>query len=286
MSTQQRLIDRLRCPEHTGENRCLPCTIFNTAIALGLAVTLAFVWPPLGAASFVIFAGVIYFRGYLIPGTPAITQRYFPAWLLQAFGKEPGESAREVGGTEADSEEGMSAEVDSAETVDQSHAEELLSSASVVEECTNEDDLCLTEQFREVWWDRIRRFRDDTDAAAQRLASVLGIDPGALAFDDQTRFVVTLGDDRIGVWDSDAAFYAELAVEPTLDEFLSEWENLSDQERTHLIAGMRAFLDRCPNCESELEQVENVRETCCSSTVVGVDVTCSVCETHVFSGRY
>jgi C4-type Zn-finger protein len=49
---------------------------------------------------------------------------------------------------------------------------------------------------------------------------------------------------------------------------------------------MRAFLESCPNCESALEQVENVRETCCSSSVVGVDVDCSECGARVFSGRY
>ena len=289
MATYDSPIDRLRRPEHTGENRCLPCTVLNTVISLALAALLAVVWVPLGVASFLVFAGAIYFRGYLIPGTPTITQRYFPEWLLRAFGKEPVEVTRPAGSTDAADPNAVAktAETESDSPDDERDIEALLSTAGVVEECVDEDDLCLTERFSETWWRRIRSLREDPDAARDHLGGVLDVDPGELAFDESgSRFAVTFEGDRIGRWDSDAAFYADLAVEPTLDEWIADWEELSDQERTGLIAGMRAFLERCPSCESEVEQAENVRKTCCSSKVVGVEVDCPECGARVFSGRY
>lgn len=291
MSTHDGPLDRLRRPEYTGENRCLPCTALNTAISVVLAVLLAIVWVPLGIASFLVFAGAIYFRGYLIPGTPTITQRYFPEWILRAFGKEPVEVTRPAGTTEATDPKAVTPDTEAetdAETSDEDRdIEGLLSTAGVVEECIDTDDLCLSDRFSDVWWRRIRRLREDTDAAREHLGAVLDVEPDGLDFDESgSRFAVTFEDDRIGVWDSDAAFYADLAVEPTLDEWISDWGSLSDRERTQLIAGMRAFLERCPSCESEVEQAENVRKTCCSSKVVGVDVDCPECGARVFSGRY
>jgi hypothetical protein len=32
---------------------------------------------------------LVYLRGYLVPGTPAFTKRYFPDWLLAWFDKTP-----------------------------------------------------------------------------------------------------------------------------------------------------------------------------------------------------
>lgn len=292
MSTREGPLDRLRRPEYTGENRCFPCTILNALISVVLAVVLAAVWVPLGIVSFLIFAGAIYFRGYLVPGTPAITQRYFPEWVLRAFGKDPVEVTRPAGTTEtADSKE-VTAEAASqrgmsSENGEKRDIEKLLSTSGIVEECADEDDLCLSAAFAEEWWRRIRKLRGDDGATRDRLAAVLEIAPDELDFEaSETQFTVTFEGDPIGAWDSEAAFYADLAVEPTLSEWLSDWESLSDRERTQLIAGMRAFLERCPSCESEVEQAENVRKTCCSSTVVGVNVDCPECGARVFNGRY
>ena len=290
MSTRDGPFDRLRRPEYTGENRCLPCTVLNTVIGLVLAALLAVVWVPLGVISFVVFIGAIYFRGYLVPGTPTITQRYFPEWLLRAFGKEPVGVTRpaDSGGATAPSAASESnAGTTAGSDGEVRDIEALLSTAGVVEECADEDDLCLTERFSETWWRRIRSLREDRDAAREHLGAVLDVNPEGLEFDESgSRFAVTFEGDRIGRWDSDAAFYADLAVEPTLDEWVSDWEELTDRERTGLIAGMRAFLERCPSCESEVEQAENVRKTCCSSKVVGVNVDCPECGARVFSGRY
>jgi transcription initiation factor IIE alpha subunit len=47
---------------------------------------------------------------------------------------------------------------------------------------------------------------------------------------------------------------------------------------------MRAF--QCPACDSDLEGVENVRESCCASKLVSVSVDSEACGAQVFSGNY
>jgi hypothetical protein len=98
MATSDGVISRFRQPEYTGENRCLPCTAVNTLLAAGLSGAVAagglvVTTPVVGAVAGVAVLGVsllsIYLRGYLVPGTPELTKRYFPPWLLRAFGKEP-----------------------------------------------------------------------------------------------------------------------------------------------------------------------------------------------------
>jgi hypothetical protein len=84
------VLTEARQPEYTGENRCVPCTATNVAIAAVLAIGLAFILvTPIGVVAFLASLVVIYLRGYLVPGTPELTKRYFPPWLLALFGKEP-----------------------------------------------------------------------------------------------------------------------------------------------------------------------------------------------------
>lgn len=81
----QGILDRYRQPQYTGENRCIPCTGVNIAIAAVLAViiglaTLTYGADITGAALagigvFLIAIGVIYLRGYLLPGTPWFTKK-------------------------------------------------------------------------------------------------------------------------------------------------------------------------------------------------------------------
>jgi len=89
---------KLERPEYVGENRCLPCTIVNVLIAvalssalwvIGVRVGAAALGTAAGAGAFVLSLSAIYLRGYLVPGTPVLTKRYFPAWLLRPFGKAP-----------------------------------------------------------------------------------------------------------------------------------------------------------------------------------------------------
>ena len=128
------VLDRIRQPAYTGENRCLPCTVLNVAIAFLATVLAAPLGPVAVAVVFAASMGSIYFRGYLIPGTPTLTKRYLPAPVLEAFGKEPPgpregwEAAEEPANTDdrpddnGDPEIDAHAESDAASEVD-AHAE-------------------------------------------------------------------------------------------------------------------------------------------------------------------
>lgn len=275
MTTIDAPLDRIRQPEYTGENRCLPCTFVNSFIALAFAIVIGYFWLPLGVVTVIISAGAIYFRGYLIPGTPTLTKRYMPARVLRLFGKDPLDQPAD----------GYDESVARGET--NRDGEKLLREADVIEDCAEEDDVCLTDRFSEVWWRRIRQIRDDEKLATDRLAAAVEVDPEEIAFErSENAFQVVFEGDPIARWDSDAAFYADLAVEPTLDEWIDEWQALEDRERTQVIGGMRAFLKRCPRCDANLEQVENVRQTCCAGDIVDVSVDCNDCGATVFSGAY
>ena len=85
------LVSRFRQDEYTGEQRCWPCTLVNVVIAIVLAGILAVGWMPLGIAVLLASLAVIYLRGYLVPGTPALTRRYLPTRIHRLFGKDPTE---------------------------------------------------------------------------------------------------------------------------------------------------------------------------------------------------
>jgi len=83
------LRDRVHKPEYTGENRCIPCTVLNVILAAALTAASAAFGPVVAAAVFVASLGSIYYRGYLVPGTPKLTKRYLPDRVLRLFGKAP-----------------------------------------------------------------------------------------------------------------------------------------------------------------------------------------------------
>lgn len=88
-SRDSSLLDAFREPEYTGENRCVPCTAINVALAVALTAVSAALGPIVALAVFVGSMASIYFRGYLVPGTPELTKRYLPDQVLALFGKAP-----------------------------------------------------------------------------------------------------------------------------------------------------------------------------------------------------
>jgi len=68
-------VDAVADPEHTGENRCLPCTALN---ALGVAVAAGLLSRrrrSLGLLAAVLGGAAIWLRGYVVPGTPRFAPR-------------------------------------------------------------------------------------------------------------------------------------------------------------------------------------------------------------------
>lgn len=181
--------------------------------------------------------------------------------------------------SESDPTEGSSVGADADET-----ARRLLA-AGVVEPCTDEEDLCLAPAFREQWWRRIEQCRD-TETARTRLAAAIEVEPRALTFDDsggKGEFTVSYEGDAIARWSSRGAFLADLAADPTLGEWLEDWDELPDRTRTELLVRLRALLTECPACGRALEQNVDTVSTCCSGDLRRVSIACPTCGS-VFTG--
>ena len=251
MSTGPSFVDRLRQPAYTGENRCLPCTVLNVAIALVLAAAATIVGTPIaGAAVLTVSLAAIYLRGYLVPGTPELTKRYLPDRVLRLFGKAPDLP-------------------DPGETVD---VEAYLLDVGAVRETPAGDDVELTEAFATAWSARIEEARE---ALAEAAGDVLDLDdPGVEDRGGAT--VVTEDGIRAADWPSRPALLADLGAVPALRDRDPEWGERDHGEQGRILAGLRLFVESCPDCGAAPELGEETVESCCRRAEV-VTYECPDC---------
>jgi hypothetical protein len=262
-------LDAIRAPAHTGENRCRPCTAVNLVVAAGMSVGLGgWVWllvAPLGGlviggAGFALAVGVIYVRGYLVPGTPTLTKRYLPRRVLGWFDKDPGHAP----GTEG--------------AVD---TEAVLCDLGALEACDDGSDLCVTPSFRADWHDAIDSPR--TDATTRELVrELLGVEEGAVTVTESGRASrATIDRRRVGPWESEAAFRLDAATASVLADRDPTWNRRPVRERGRLLTGMRVFADVCPDCGGRPAFGTETVESCCSTEDV-VAVECGACGARLF----
>ena len=273
MSTADGLFGRFRQPEYTGENRCMPCTAVNTLIAIGLAGVVAFggtvlANPPVGIAAGVgLFAAsmlLIYFRGYLVPGTPELTKKYLPPWLLALFGKEP----------VLDRHEPITVD---GEAID---AEAVLVSVGALEECPDSDDLCLTDRFREAWQAELDAI--DSERGRDQLLTLLDVDAGEVEYQEfGSAFRARVDGRVVGKWESEAAFLADLTAARVFADNHAGWDTLPVTARGQLLNGLRLFIDTCPTCGGTPSFGAETVESCCSTYEVAA-VSCEECEARLF----
>jgi hypothetical protein len=272
-------------PEYTGANRCYPCTLVNGVIglllsgAVGVAGTL-WATTAVGVAAAAVVLAVsavsIYFKGYLVPGTPALTKRYFPPWLLALFGKEPATAASGV--SQSASED---ANTGPDEPVDDIDLESFLVDAGALEPCQNGTDLCLTDAFRAEWDRAIERI-DDSDVGRDRLPSILDTTAEEVTVEEHGEaFRARVDGQYVGTWESRAAFVADIAAADVLSEWLDDWETVPVAHRGQLLNGLRLFLTTCPACGGDLAFGTDTVESCCTTHEVAA-VSCGECETRVF----
>ena len=264
----------VRNPAYTGANRCLPCTVVNVLLAAGgaalVGVVVAGRTTPLGGvlASLVTFlasVALVYLRGYLVPGTPELTKRYLPAWVLGWFGKAP---------PAAGHSESRAAD----HGVEQFDVERELLAVDAVEPCADVDDLCLTDWFREAW----QRELASGDLDRSELLACLGLSSGDVTIEEYgDAFQARRDGMTFGTWPSAGAFEADLAAARVLDTETTRWEDLPVQERGEVLAGLRLFLDTCPNCGGAPTLDRETVESCCSEYEVAA-VTCVDCGVRLF----
>jgi hypothetical protein len=219
----------------------------NVVIAAIIAAAVTTVVGVAGGAVVLVGAlGVIYFRGYLVPGTPAFTVRYLPPWLLGLFGKElrlP-EPLEPLGGTavRATPEGGR-----------------------------------LLDPFASAWDDRIERLRAD-GVGEEDVATLLGIPTASNV--GETAYVV---DERLRRWLSESALLADAAAAAVLEERGDEsWASLGPDERVAALRDLRKYRDTCPLCGGELDAGETETiETCCTESERVLMATCSDCDVRL-----
>jgi hypothetical protein len=265
----------LRRPAHTGPNRCWPCTAVNLVATGLLAGVAALVSVPLGGVVAVAGLLAIYLRGYLVPGTPALTRRYLPESVLRWFGKAPAAEA-DVGHAVPVAVERAGGETDEA-PVD---PEVVLRDAGAIGDCPDDDDLCVTPAFAEAWRAATGRLRAGDPTRAVALASLLGADADAVRFtdaDDSTRVFAHVGERFVGQWVSRAALDADLTAAELLAERGPEtWPALDGRARGRVLAALRVFAPVCPDCDGPVAVHEDETGGCCWSTPVVV-LRCDDC---------
>jgi hypothetical protein len=272
MTAFDRLLSSVRQPEYTGENRCWACTVANTGIAVVASVALWAVlaypaglatWSvPAAAVLFVVSIGSIWLRGYLVPGTPTLTKRYFPDRVLRWFDKapEPHRSAADI------------------------DVERELMAAGILEECETVDDLCLDDAFGDAWRARIETIRED-EVSPELLRDFFPVDVSDLEFDVREDAVMARMDGTlVAQWESDAALIADAAAADVFQDRYDEWDTYTFDAQFELVGGLRLFLERCPNCDGPIAFGEDVVESCCREIEV-VAMSCADCDARLFEAE-
>lgn len=298
------LLERPEEPEYTGENRCAPCTALNLLVVAGLAALVGRRDRALGILTFLFGTALVYLRGYLVPGTPALTERYLPASVLAAFGKADTPERLDSALTDHAADratEGVPVEVTepdqtAAETTPESEADataatredveellerpmdEVLEALTVVEE--GDGDLVLVDSFRKEWEDHIETLADDEAERRATFAAILEETPAEVGIErrEDGRCYGLLDGKAVQNWITEAALLSDFAAHRALDD--PRWDLLEPAERLSVLRGFRVFLTTCPECGGSVSATDDVVESCCGSWEV-IAIECGDCETRV-----
>jgi len=252
---------RLRRPEYTGSNRCLPCTVVNLAITAGVTAVVATQSPPVAVGVAVVALASIYLRGYLVPGTPALTKRYLPDRLFGWFGKGPPTAA----------------------VTDEDPGSRLLG-AGLLSETVDGSDLRLDPSFASDWEGRTQELLAGADEQAV-LAALLEVPADALLVTSGDQGVSAhLAGEPLGSWESRTAFFADMAGVDLLGSLIAGWDDVSIAERGEIAGTLRLFAESCPRCGGRVELGEETVESCCSTREI-VTGECVSCGARLFELR-
>ncbi|WP_324758958.1 hypothetical protein [Haloarcula montana] len=258
------VIDRLREPDYTGDNRCWPCTVVNLGIAVAACGTVAVLWVELGAILFGLSLLAIYLKGYLVPGTPTLTTRYLPEPVLQAFGKGSATPRDPGAGQEWETIAKVRDHRENAIDVD-----EFLRDAGVVENGDGKPGRELSGGFRSALWERVDPEAGES-AVREGLATLFDVSPAGITTEDEPypAFVV---DKRVRQWPSGSALAVDLAADAILRERSEDWPAVPLEQRLDALGTVRTLIQRCPACGGTVAETSDTVEACCGvHEVVGV----------------
>jgi len=268
----RRSIHQLKQPAYTGVNRCGACTLVNVTLVGILTAVATLVWTPLGAVVGVFGVLSVYFRGYLVPGTPELTKRYVPVRVLAWFGKADS-ADREPTTAPAAASDG--------ETAPTREPEAFLREVGALTYSPAKDDLCLTRDVAREWRETMAEIRDGDLSTASALAAVVDARPADISFsnaEDSPRVFAAVGGTFAGQWVSDAALTADVAAAAVLDAWAPDsWPALDGREKGRVLTAFRVFVPSCPACDGPVAFHEDDTGGCCWSNPVVV-LRCATCE--------
>lgn len=231
------VIGTLRDPEHTGDRRCIPCTLVNLAL-LWIAVNgLVLLWsPPVGGVALVVGLCVIWLRGYLVPFTPTFGPKLVELLPVPTTWFH---DTHDTGSLAPDTDDG-----------DRLLAR--LADAGVL--AVDGEQLYLDQSFERRWHDEMDRLAAlSLQSLAEQLEELPGLSSARAYEQDGKQWIVVGGQQslvprHVAV----AELGAVRALEPTFDV---------PQERRAMARPLREFLTDCPVCAVPFERGTEV--SCC-----------------------
>ncbi|GGN10285.1 hypothetical protein GCM10009021_07600 [Halarchaeum nitratireducens] len=220
---------------------------------------------PILAIVVLTFEGLlIYYRGYLIPGTPELTKRYMPAWMLKLFGKTPVEE-RLLTHTQHE---------EPAIDADQLDPIVVLAEAGVATETADGTDVTLTSSFQ----NRLNQqeFAAPTEDAEEIFTELF--DSVTIEDTDASIHHLTRSGGRVILtWPSHAAMLGDAKIAQALAETDTQFTERDEMNQLQLVQSTRTLLETCPACNGSLSFSQEERETCCQTYTAGV-LSCDACD--------
>jgi hypothetical protein len=237
------LVETVRRPEYTGQNRCRPCTVVNVAFValVGLAVGVfsvpaALVWVTVGLAA-------VALRGYVVPYTPQFAP-HVAARLPIAFGHEDHEPDPHA--SLADGADDATA--DAPESDGEAVTAALFEAGVLV----GETELRLAPAFESAWLDAVEELRAaDDETLAARVADAAGFTDRATVVD---------GDVRVGGPAGTTLARPAAITDTATVEALAD-AGVPPQFWQPATRPLRLFLPECPVCAGTLQ--ETTHAECC-----------------------
>jgi hypothetical protein len=268
-----RVVQYFRDPRYTGENRYFPCTLLNLAVATAVSVVVSAFTPQLG---FLLFGGslaTIYLRGYVVPGTRTLTERYRSDRGIERLGVYPFPdvySDDDTRTTHTDSNADLVYE-------DVATVEAFLRRHGALVE--RNGGLRLHPEFRAAWRDRMAGIEDSETllevAGHYVFDSHAASTPLSLARRDG-RVVVSVDGRAVARWISWPAAVSDVGAAAKLADRSDRWETFDWDVRLRILGTLRLWLGRCPSCGDSVTFERAVTEAS-GRSVPAVVATCDGC---------
>lgn len=224
-------------PAHTGERRCVPCTVANLGILWLLVNAVVLLGTPLtGGLVLAVGLGVIWIRGYLVPFTPVFAPKLISALPI------PAEWFHDTAGNGA-----LSPQTENGEDLVVA-----LERAGVLE--ITEQEVFLDRAFEQEWHDEMDRLASlPLSTLAAELDAESTIPPTRAYEQDGQQWIVVEGQEALV---PRHVTVAELGAVRALESVIDD-----PADRLAMARPLREFLTECPVCEIPFEQSTEV--SCC-----------------------